>query len=298
VRLVNRGRATCNEHGWTRAAAVSTTSTSDAGHDRTDTDLTRGTAHGLPTVILAPGQSAYVVVTGSDVRFNAAGNAIPCPPPFRALLITLPGSGHALEIDPAFSPELSRFGGFPSCAGVQITPVLPASVVAASAFRTSANDPALPWCHAGQLHAKYRAGAFGTGNDFGAITIVNASAQSCQASGAIAVRPVDRSGALIRVAGHPRTTVHFNTVQFRSRGSTRDAVAILLGASIRTADGVGACAVKDQVVPAAWRLTGVVAATVPNTDAAVRPKQHGTARHLYGCASPSGIGLLNVSLSG
>jgi hypothetical protein len=69
-------------------------------------------------------------------------------------------------------------------------------------------------------------------------------------------------------------------------------IEILLAGSLRTPAGGDNCALDDQVTPATWRLTGLITATISNTDPAIAPRQQGQARHLYACPAPTGIELV------
>jgi uncharacterized protein DUF4232 len=295
VRLVNRGRWTCREHGWPRVVARSARPPVTAGHTRTDRLLAAGTLPRLPTISLAPGAAAYLVVSGSAVALDPSGTEDTCPPAFHTLRITLPHDNRVLVVRPGLEPSFTATGGFPACGDLTVTPVVPADAVWVKLRDLPAHRP-LPRCHAGQVHVRYRAGAFRAGVDFGYLRLVNDSSGTCQLSGSVQVRPVDRHGKVIRFRGAPNDTVRLRSVQVLAHTGSRRTVAILVGASVRTADGREACPIKQRVSPAAWRLTGAINATVANTDPAVQPYERGRVRHLYGCSGPSGIALADAAL--
>jgi uncharacterized protein DUF4232 len=295
IRLVNRGRFPCREHGWPRLVARSSHGPTTAEHVRDDPMLTDGTVRRLPATELAPGRAAYLIAAGSDVAFDPSGAARSCPGAYHTFRITLPGDDRVLVVKPRFEPTLATFRGFPSCGGVSVTPVVPSAAVVEKLREASGHRP-LPRCHSGQLHARYRAGPFSAGHDYGYLRLVNDSSPTCQLSGTVTVRPIDGRGKPVRLTGNPNATVALRAVQFLAHGSTHRTAAIMVGASVRTADGRDACPIKQRVSPTAWRLTGAINATVANTDPAVQPYERGRVRHLYGCAGTRGIDLLDASL--
>jgi hypothetical protein len=295
IRLVNRGRFTCREHGWPRLVARSSAAQITARHVRDDPMLTGGTVHHLPATELAPGRAAYLIAVGADVAFDSSGIVRSCPDSYHTFRITLPGDDRVLVVKPRFERTLATFHGFPSCDGVSVTPVVPSAAVI-DKMRGAPGRRPLPRCHSGQLHARYRAGGFSTGHDFGYLRLVNDSSPTCQLSGTVTVRAIDRHGKLIRLNGNPNDSVRLRAVPFPAHGATHRAAAIMVGASVRTADGRDACPIKQRVSPAAWRLSGAITGTVVNTDSTVQPYERGRVRHLYGCAGSHGINLVDATL--
>lgn len=296
IRFVNRGRATCREHGWPRLVARAAGAPVTAKHTRSDPALTRATVHGLPVAELRPKQSAYLVVTGSDDTVDPPQTADSCSSSFHTFRITLPGDDRVLVVKPGLEPTLAQFHGFPSCGGIAVTPVVPAAGII-DEIRSLPGHPPLPRCHSGQIHARYRAGGFATGHDYGYLRLTNDSSPTCQLSGAVTVQAIDRHGKLIRLGGTPNGSVLLRTIQFLAHSAAHRAAAIMVGASVRTADGRDACPINQRVSPAAWRLTGAITGTVANTDSTVQPYERGRVRHLYGCAGPRGIVLVDAALT-
>jgi len=121
----------------------------------------------------------------------------------------------------------------------------------------------------------YRGGGWGEGSDFGVLLITNRGDQDCRFStGHLTVNAVDAQGHIIDVGPRWVNTVTLSGLRLTSHGvvppSTAPAgeqwISIVIGGNKRDEAGIGECPADAEVTPAAWQVTGMVSATVPNTD--------------------------------
>lgn len=78
---------------------------------------------GVPTVTLDPGASAFAAYAGGD---NPGGSSTSCPPSYRTLRVTPPGSTRSVSL----SAWNAWFGhDLPVCVGIEVTMVVPAASV-------------------------------------------------------------------------------------------------------------------------------------------------------------------------
>lgn len=126
-----------------------------------------------------------------------------------------------------------------------------------SAPASSANDVVaadtggLP-CKTGDLHVAYRAGGFGTGNDFGTFLIRSRRPGRCSLLGSVLIEPVD---------GHGRRVSTYAPIKAISPPasltlSPTSAAALLVAGEERDDPRPphGLCPRSLYVVPAAWRV--------------------------------------------
>ena len=76
-----------------------------------------------PLVILEPGDKAFAAYGGSD---NSGSVTATCPPPYHTFQVTPPGNTISVDL-PAFNAWLDQ--DQPSCAGIEVTVIAPASEV-------------------------------------------------------------------------------------------------------------------------------------------------------------------------
>ena len=120
IGLVNEGNRPCHLAGWPAVVAVS-----PAGNARAERTLNVFGATTLtapPVVTIKPGAQAVAVLVAHD---QPAPGQAKCPPPYRRLLITPPGSTHATAV----SARIPNFTYLPACTPIQVSPVVPVPTV-------------------------------------------------------------------------------------------------------------------------------------------------------------------------
>ena len=76
-----------------------------------------------PLVILEPGDKAFAAYGGSD---NSGSVTAICPPPYHTFQVTPPGNTISVDV-PAFNSWFAQ--DQPSCAGIEVSAIAPASEV-------------------------------------------------------------------------------------------------------------------------------------------------------------------------
>jgi hypothetical protein len=123
VGFTNRTRHACRLSGWPTLLAITRGGTSrPARHVRT-TMFGPYRTHGVPLIILRPGERADAVFAGSDAPGPGETS---CPPPYRHFRMALPASSRSVLLS-AWLPALDAF--MPSCAGITVTMVVPSSAL-------------------------------------------------------------------------------------------------------------------------------------------------------------------------
>lgn len=120
IGLVNEGTRPCHLAGWPTVVAVS-----PAGNARAERTLNVFGATTLttpPVVTIKPGAQAVAVLAAHD---QPAPGQAQCPPAYRRLLITPPGSTHASAV----SARIPNFTYLPACTPIQVSPVVPVPAV-------------------------------------------------------------------------------------------------------------------------------------------------------------------------
>jgi hypothetical protein len=175
---------------------------------------------------------------------------------------------------------------------------------------TSSEPETFPTCAPGQVSFTYRAGGFGTGNNFGVIVMANVGAATCELRNLrLAVSPVDRTGRVIstqpgwvNVARAARLTLSAHGGPPRGEQTPPQGdqwAVVLLGGGGRDdpREPNGLCAPRHEVTPYAWRVTGTFSATVRNIDTyMVAHPSRGSSPSIYACADPY-LALLNIDIS-
>ena len=119
----NTTAATCTLHG----APSLTAATASGATTQARVSQTTGTPFPSlsqpPLVILRPGDRAFAAYGGTD---NAGTPSATCPPPYHTFHVAPPGDPAGVEI-PAFNTWLGQ--DQPSCAGLEVTVIAPASLV-------------------------------------------------------------------------------------------------------------------------------------------------------------------------
>ena len=120
IGFTNEGRTPCHLVGWPALVAVSS-----AGRTRADRTLDVFGATTLtapPVVTIKPGARAVAVLAGHGLP---APGMTRCPPAYRQLLVTPPGSDQASLI----SARIPNLTYLPACYPILVSPVVPASAV-------------------------------------------------------------------------------------------------------------------------------------------------------------------------
>jgi hypothetical protein len=120
IGLVNEGNRPCHLAGWPAVVAVS-----PAGNARAERTLNVFGATTLttpPVVTIKPGARAVAVLAAHD---QPAPGQAQCPPAYRRLLITPPGSTHTSAV----SARIPHFTYLPACTPIQVSPVVPVPAV-------------------------------------------------------------------------------------------------------------------------------------------------------------------------
>jgi hypothetical protein len=122
--FTNRSNVTCELTGYPTLVGVmnasGTTRATEVDHVMNGLNVP-----GSPTVTVAPGAKAGVIVSGTD----GAG----CPPPYQQLRVTPPGGGEPLAVS-AHLEALSE--NMPSCGGLRVSAVHPLGDFSLSAGTT------------------------------------------------------------------------------------------------------------------------------------------------------------------
>jgi hypothetical protein len=125
LRFQNLGTSTCALEGFPLLVGVT-----GAGVNTTATHWTAvggpgdyPPIEGTPTVVLAPGDSAFAGYEGGD---NPHGPSPSCPPAYVSLEVTAPGTTTSVTVS-AFNSWLGQ--NLPACDGIAVSPVVAASVV-------------------------------------------------------------------------------------------------------------------------------------------------------------------------
>lgn len=127
--FTNRGKTTCTLQGWPSLIASRPGASTTAIRKRETMfgpyENVHGVARyvrGLPRVVLEPGRTAVAAFTASDVGVGPTGA---CPPPYRQLRVTPPGSAMSAVISAWLGNGFAHF--LPSCTGIYLSMVVPAS---------------------------------------------------------------------------------------------------------------------------------------------------------------------------
>ena len=119
LRFTNSGPA-CRLAGWPQVVALNAETRATVSRHVLDTPaLVNGQVAGPTPLVLDTGESAYLVVDGTDV-----GRARTCPAPYRRFEVRLPGIATAFDL-PARVPHTWDY--FPACVPLGASPVLPAA---------------------------------------------------------------------------------------------------------------------------------------------------------------------------
>jgi hypothetical protein len=116
----NVGAETCEMQGWPTFIGVSGTGAESPAR-RVPTVMTFPDVANPPDVSLRPGELAFAAYNGGDTP--PAGMQT-CPPPFETFKVGLPGNDTTTMI-PGWNEWLG--GPQPSCTGLDITPLVPAT---------------------------------------------------------------------------------------------------------------------------------------------------------------------------
>jgi hypothetical protein len=120
IGFTNEGRTPCRLAGWPALVAISPAGRATAGRTLVVFGATTLTAP--PVVTIKPEARAVAVLTGHG---QPAPGMTKCPPAYRQLLVTPPGSAHASLI----SARIPNFTYLPACYPILVSPVVPASAV-------------------------------------------------------------------------------------------------------------------------------------------------------------------------
>ncbi|MGO9178511.1 MAG: DUF4232 domain-containing protein [Candidatus Limnocylindrales bacterium] len=120
LRFVNTSAFACRLSGWPTLVGVTASGGTTVAR-RSNVLLGLSPEAGVPSVLLAPGDAAVAAFAGSD---NPLGNAASCPPSYRTLHVTPPGTTQTLSLS-AWNYWLGA--DLPACAGIEVTMVVPAS---------------------------------------------------------------------------------------------------------------------------------------------------------------------------
>jgi len=122
IGFTNRGSVPCRLTGWpTLVALMRAGKSTPALHVRSTMFGPRPIIKGLPVVRLRHGERADAVFTGGD---NPGPNETTCPPAYRYLRVTSPGSSRSVLL----SAWLSSYGHYlPACTRIEVSMVVPAS---------------------------------------------------------------------------------------------------------------------------------------------------------------------------
>ena len=122
IGFTNRAANPCQLTGWPRLVAVTkATASTRAKKVRTTMFGPRPDIVGVPVVKLRHGERAEAVFAGSDIPGPGQTS---CPPPFRRLRVTLPGSSQSVPLS-AWLPNLDAY--LPSCSRIVVTMMVPAA---------------------------------------------------------------------------------------------------------------------------------------------------------------------------
>lgn len=122
IGFTNRAATPCNLTGWPRLVAVTKAGSSvSAKRIRTTMFGPRPDIVGVPVVKLRHGERAEAVFAGSDIPGPGQTS---CPPPFRRLRVTLPGSSQSVPLY-AWLPNLDAY--LPSCSRIVVTMMVAAA---------------------------------------------------------------------------------------------------------------------------------------------------------------------------
>jgi hypothetical protein len=123
IGFTNRTKRSCRLSGWPTMVAVTAAGRSTTARQVRTTMFGPYRTRGVPVVTLRPGKRADAVFAGSDV--NGPGTTS-CPPPYRHLRVTPPRGSRRVVVS-AWLRTLDAF--MPSCAGIDVTMVVPASAL-------------------------------------------------------------------------------------------------------------------------------------------------------------------------
>lgn len=122
LRFVNASAFPCRLSGWPILVGVTASGETTIAR-RSNVLLTLPPDAGVPTVTLAPGDTAVAAFAGGD---NPGENASACPPSYRTLRVTPPGATTAVALS-AWNYWLGA--DLPACAGIEVTMVVAAASV-------------------------------------------------------------------------------------------------------------------------------------------------------------------------
>jgi hypothetical protein len=122
IGFTNRGNTSCGLVGWPTVIAVTAAGKAIRAASVLTTFFGPSGLTAPPAVTIMPGVRAEAVVAGAD--FPVRGSS--CPPPYRRLRITAPGSDHATVIS-AWLPNPDAY--LPSCEPLSVSPVVVASAL-------------------------------------------------------------------------------------------------------------------------------------------------------------------------
>jgi hypothetical protein len=122
LRFENVGTESCVLTGWPNLVGV-TVGGSRAIATHSTAILDYPPDAGMPDVIIAPGESAFAGFQGGD---NPTGDARTCPPSYRTLEVSAPGTTKTVSIS-AYNAWLGQ--DLTSCSGIEVTPVIAQDLV-------------------------------------------------------------------------------------------------------------------------------------------------------------------------
>ncbi len=117
--FTNHSTSVCKVTGWPTVVGVTESGTMSQAHN-VGTSQFGPNVSGVPVVVLAPGERADAVVTGSPM----SGTGGSCGPPYWYLRVAPPGGDGTIEV----SGWLNGLGAyFPSCTGLHVSMVVPSA---------------------------------------------------------------------------------------------------------------------------------------------------------------------------
>jgi Protein of unknown function (DUF4232) len=123
IGFTNRTGRTCKLSGWPTVVAVTAGGATTTARRVRTTMFGPYRTRGVPVVTLRPGERADAVFAGSDIP---GPGKTECPPPYRHLRVTPPGGSRHVVIS-GWVRGLNAF--MPSCSGILVTMVVPASAL-------------------------------------------------------------------------------------------------------------------------------------------------------------------------
>jgi hypothetical protein len=117
LRFVNTGATPCRLSGWPTLVGVTASGGTTVAR-RSNVLLALPPDAGVPTVTLAPGDTAVAAFAAGD---NPVGSAAACPPSYRVLRVTPPGTTNAVSLS-AWNYWLGA--DLSACVGIEVTTVV------------------------------------------------------------------------------------------------------------------------------------------------------------------------------